>query len=216
MVHPILKRTLAPLIRLWAKKVNGMGNLKKEKTFIIACNHGSFADDLIIPSIVVPYLNRHLHIYCNDRFYKNLFLRKFLENARCIPVRVGEKTEESVNTNKKAFNLALRYLRNNGLVGIFPEGHRSLDGSLLKAKTGVARLALNAKVPVIPIGTIGSYEIWPKHTKFPRFKRCIVNIGDPMFFDKHYGKEHNRKVLMGVTTKIMKQIAKLTNQEYNH
>ena len=155
-----------------------------------------------------------MHIYCNDKFYKTWILRKFLEWGRCIPIRVDKKSKEGKDINKKAFNLALKFLKKDEPVGLFPEGHRSIDGKIMKAKTGIAKLALTAKVPVIPIGTIGSYEILPKGANLPQLKRCDINIGKPIYLDKYFGKENNQKVLKEVTRLVMKEIAKLAKQKY--
>ena len=106
------------------------------------------------------------------------------------------------------FFLALKYLKNNEPVGIFPEGHRTKDGKLQKARKGVARLAVDSKVPVVPIGIVGSYEIWPKGKKLPTLKKCSVHIGKPLYFKTHDPDK--------ITKKIMQEIAKLTNQEYRY
>jgi len=216
MIYLGIRLTLAPFVNLWVRNISGLENLKKEDSFIFACNHGSFAEDLILPCNIIPYINKSVHIYCNDRFYKHYPLRKFLEYGRCIPIRVGEKSEEAKRVNEGAFNLALGYLKNKEPIGIFPEGHRSHDGSIIEARTGIAKLALTAKVPVIPIGAIGTYEILPKGSKFPKFKRCDINIGGPIYLDKYFGKENDKKILKDVTVIIMKEIAKLAKKEYNY
>lgn len=216
MVYPISKRIIPPTILLWARKIRGKENIPRNEIFIVASNHGSFYDDLAIPSIIVLYLNKYLHMYCNDKFYKNFFLRKFLEWGRCIPIRVDEKSKEAKKINEKAFENALKLIKNKEHIGIFPEGHRNIEGKLRKAKTGIAKLALKARVPVLPIGIYGSYKILPKGAKFLKLKRCEINIGKPLCFKKYYGKENNKKVLNLVTKKIMKTIAKLIKQEYNY
>jgi len=99
-------------------------------------------------------------------------------------------------------------------MGVYPEGTRTLTGKLQRAKTGVARLALAAKVPVLPIGLTNTFKILPKGKWIPRFGRADVNIGKLMYFDEYYGKENNKKTLRLVTTKIMKEIAKLCGQKY--
>ena len=77
-------------------------------------------------------------------------------------------------------------------------------------------MALGAKVPVLPVGLIGTFQILPKGKLIPGFKRAVVNIGRPMYFDRYYGKENNKKVLRLVTTKIMKEIARASNQRYDY
>ncbi len=170
-------------------------------------------DDITIAPNVIRYIDKNVHMYCNDRFYKNKFLAAFLNWAKCIPVSIQTKNPK---TNKKAFKLALKYLKKGEPVGIFPEGGRSIDGKLREAKTGIARLALVSKVPVLPIGIIGSHKVLPKGAKFPRFKRFDIKIGKLIYLHKYFGKENNKKVLKEVTTLIMKEIGKLINQKYRY
>jgi len=206
MVYPIGKHTIEPFIRfLWIKKINGFSNLPKDKPFIFAVNHASFIDDFVVPFTVCKHINRYVHMYCNDKFLKNFLLRKLLEWTKIIPIRTY-KSKEQKEINKKAFDVALKFLKNNEVVGIFPEGHRSKDGKLQKAYSGVAILALKSNVPVIPIGTIGTYNIWPKGKKLPSLKKCIVNIGKPLYF-----KSKNKEI---ITKKVMEEIAKLSKQKY--
>lgn len=214
MVYPIAKCTIIPFIKLWVRKINGLENLPKDKGFVVACNHGSYFDDAALPCTVMPEINKYFHIYVNSFFFKIFFSRIILKWGRCIPVDVGKR--KPTRTNKKAFKDALNYLKKGEAVGIFPEGHRSYPDKMRQGKTGVAKLALTAKVPVIPIGIDGSRNIMPLEKFGPRFKRCTVNIGKPIYFNRYYGKEDNKKVLRSVTDKIMKRIAKLANDKYDY
>ncbi|MBW2979864.1 1-acyl-sn-glycerol-3-phosphate acyltransferase [Candidatus Woesearchaeota archaeon] len=214
MVYSIVKYTLGPLVKLWTRKVNGLNNLPKDKGFIIACNHGSYFDDIALPCTVIPKINKYIHIYVNSYFFKIFFFRIFLNYGRCIPVDVGKG--KPTRTNKKAFKDAINYLKIGEYVGIFPEGHRSYPDRMRPGKTGVAKLALTAKVPVIPVGIDGSKKILPLGAFWPRLKRCTINIGKPMYFDGYYGKENNKKVLRLITNKIMKRIAKLAKDKYDY
>ena len=76
-------------------------------------------------------------------------------------------------------------------------------------------MALAAKVPVIPVGLIGTFEILPKGKAIPKLKRAIMNIGKPMYFNKYYKKKITARLLRKITDNIMKEIAKLCKQEYN-
>jgi 1-acyl-sn-glycerol-3-phosphate acyltransferase len=213
MVYPIGRFIVPPIVNLWCRKVIGLENVPKDKAFIIAANHSSYLDDFSVTPPVMRRINKKAHMYCNDRFYKNKFLAAFLKWAGCIPVSIQTKNKE---VNKRAFKTAIKYLKKGEPVGIFPEGGRTLDGNLRKAKTGIAKLALTSKIPVLPIGIIGSYDVFPKGAKFPKFKRFDIKIGKLIYFDKYYGKENNKKTLRLVTTKIMKEIAKLTKQKYKY
>lgn len=213
MVYPILKITLVPFIRSFMKEIKGKENVPKDKAFIIACNHASFYDDLAIPCIIAPIINKRIHFYVSHKYFKNYFIRKFLEHGGPIPI-VTTKTKNSKKINEEGFKKALYYLRKKEPVAIFPEGTRSFNGKLQKPKTGIAYLVLNSKVPVLPIGIKGSYKILPKGSFFPRLKRCKVKIGKLMHFGKYYNKKINKKSLTEITRQIMKQVAKLNEQEY--
>lgn len=213
MVYPVSKEIWNLIMQLWVRRLSGLENVPKDRPFIIAANHQSYLDDFTLPPRLILYLNNRVHMYCNDRFYKNKFFAAFLNWASCIPVSIQKRDKE---VNKRAFKLALDYLKKGEPVGIFPEGGRSIYGKLREAKTGIAKLALVSKIPVLPIGIIGSHKVFPKGAKFPKFKRFDIKIGKLIYLDKYFGKENNKKVLKEVTTLIMKEIAKLTNEEYRH
>ena len=214
MVYPLLKLTLGNFVRAFMKEIEGKENIPKDKAFIIACNHASFFDDAAVPSVVIPVIDKKIHFYISHNYFKKFFLGIFLEKvAEGIPI-AAKKSDDSNKINEGGFKQALEYLKKNEPVGIFPEGTRSLEGKLQKGKTGIARLALGAKVPVLPIGIEGSYRILPKGCFFPKFKRCRVKIGKLMYFNKYYNKKINKQLLTRITREIMKEIARLSNQEY--
>ena len=215
MVYPFGKLILPPVYKLWLRKADGMENAPKDKPFIIATNHTSYYDSVIIHSILIPKINKKIHTLVNSRYWNNFATRTMLDWGECIPVYI-QNEKNSKEKNKKAFKKALDYIKKGDIVQIFPEGHRSIDGKLQKGKTGVARLALKAKVPVVPAGIIGSNSVIPKGKILPRFARCEVKIGKPMYFKKYYNKKSTKKMLEEVTRSIMKEIAKLINQEYNY
>jgi 1-acyl-sn-glycerol-3-phosphate acyltransferase len=101
------------------------------------------------------------------------------------------------------------------LLGIYPEGTRSKDGRLHRGHTGVARVALRAGVPVIPVGLIGTREVQPVGARLLRpFRRITVRIGPPLDFSAYAGREDERIVLRQVTDEVMEAIRHLSGQEY--
>ena len=214
MVYPIAKCTFIPFYKLWLRKVEGMENIPTDGPFIIALNHASYYDAILPYVILIPKLNKQIHALVNSRYWKLLPAKIILDIGKCIPVYVGKDANQK--KNESALKLAAKFLRKGNLIQIFPEGTRSPDGKLRKGYTGVARLLLQAKVPVVPIGVIGANKVLPKGKLLPRLKRCEVKIGRPMYFTEYYNKKINDKLLESMTRKIMKNIAKLTGQEYNY
>ena len=214
MPYIISKWIIPPIYKLWLRKVEGIENIPKDKPFIVAANHSSYYDALLLPLIIVSRLDKKIHALVNSYYWKIPITGFFLDLWESIPVSV-EKDKNSKEKNKKAIEKALSYLKNNELIMLFPEGARS-DGKLKKAYTGVAKLALKSKTLVLPCGIIGSNKVLPKGKIFPRFARCEVKIGKPISFEEYYNKKVSNRLLEEITRSIMKQIARLTNQKYNY
>lgn len=213
MVYPISRRIVPIIYSPWIRKVEGLENIPEGKPFIISSNHTSYFDDFLLPSIIVPRLNNKMHALVNSYYWKYFITRFFLDIWECIPVFV-DGGKDSKKKNEQAVEKALNYLKKKEIVMIFPEGTRSKDGRLKKAYTGVAKLALMSKAPVLPCGIIGADKVLPREAMLPRFARCEVKIGKLMYFDKY--KKTDKKTLEKITRQIMKEIAKLTNQKYNY
>lgn len=215
MVYPIGKLIIPPIYKLWLRKVEGLENVPRDKPFIIAANHASYYDALLMHSILIPKINKKIHALANSFYWKPFITRLFLDWGGCIPVFVEEEKKQK-EKNKQAFEKALNYLKKGELIEIFPEGKRSYDGKLQKAYSGIAKLALKAKAPVLPCGISGSNQVLPRGAILPRLTRCEVKMGRLMFFDKYYNKKLNNKIFEEVTRSIMKEIAKLIGQKYNY
>lgn len=215
MVHPISKRTLWLYFRLYVKEVNSIENLPTNGPFIIASNQESNIDPFLLGPFVVSKLNKMVYFlarYWSSERNRGILSRVTLFTTKPLLMRwLG-----SIPVLKKGGTVeaCTHLLKKGKIIGIFPEGKRNHKKTLLTAKTGVARMALLAKVPVVPVGIINSYKVLPIGAIVPRFKRAIINIGKPMHFDKHYGKENDQKVLEKVTDEIMVEIGKLCGKKY--
>ena len=105
-------------------------------------------------------------------------------------------------------------LTNGGLLGIYPEGTRSPDARLYRGKVGVARLALQARVPVIPVAMIGTDKVQPIGKRMPNIRRIGMIFGEPLDFSRYYGMEDDRLIQRSVTDEIMYELMRLSGQEY--
>lgn len=210
MVYPIAKRAITVIHRPWIRKVEGIENIPKDIPFIIAANHSSYFDIFLLPITIVPKINRKMHAWVNAYYWKNPVSRFFLDLWGAIPMHVSREANAK-EKNKASFKRTIDFLKNNEPIMIFPEGTRN-DGKLKKAYTGIARLALTAKVPVLPCGIIGANKVLPKGKMLPRFAKVDVKIGKLV----HFNQKPNEKSYEEVTRKIMKEIAKLINQKYDY
>ena len=142
--------------------VSGSENVPEEGPAILASNHLSYADWLFMPLT----LSRRVTFvakaeYFNSPGIKGWFQQKFFSGAGQVPIdRSGASAAEG------AMSAAKRVLDGGDLFGIYPEGTRSHDGKLYRGKTGVARLALETGVPVIPVAVVGTDVVAPPGKKF--------------------------------------------------
>ena len=147
--------------------------------------------------------------YFNTPGIKGWFQKKFFSGAGQVPIdRSGASAAEG------ALSAAKRILEEGDLFGIYPEGTRSHDGKLYRGKTGVARLALECKVPVIPVAVVGTDVVAPPGQTFGKFTRPIVRFGKPLDFSRYEGMENDRYILRSITDEIMYEIMRLSGQEY--
>lgn len=198
---------LGPLLRLlYRPKVKALENIPREGPAILAANHQSFLDDLLLP-LVVP--GRKVVFLAKAEYFDKWYLRWFFKGANVIPVR-----RQSRSAAEAALQTGVRALREGNLIGIFPEGTRSPDGRLYRGKTGVARMALEAQVPVIPVAIKGTFEALPYNRRFPRPGRVEIEFGKPLDFKRHYGTPADRFVLRSATDEIMYEIMLMSGQEY--
>ncbi|MFA6574949.1 MAG: lysophospholipid acyltransferase family protein, partial [Nocardioides sp.] len=140
---------------------------------------------------------------------KGWFQKQFFSGAGQVPI---DRTSGSAAEG--ALSSAKRILGEGDLFGIYPEGTRSHDGRLYRGKTGVARLALETGVPVIPVAVVGTDVVAPPGKTFGSITRPVVRFGKPLDFSRYAGLENDRFILRAITDEIMYEIMRLSGQEY--
>ena len=111
-------------------------------------------------------------------------------------------------------NTGLKVLGQGQVLGIYPEGTRSPDGRLYRGRTGIARMVLESKAPVVPVAMIDTEKVQPIGKRLPRILRIGIVVGTPLDFSRFDGMEGDRIVLRAVTDEIMYELRKLSGQEY--
>ena len=198
---------LGPLLRLlYRPKAKGLENIPADGPVVLACNHQSFIDSFFVPLVV----KRQVVFLGKADYFSTRRTAWFFKAAGVIPVR-----REGGSASEAAIQAGVRELRNGHLVGIYPEGTRSPDGRLYRGKTGVARMALLARCPVVPVASFGTRELQPIGKKMPKLSgRIEVQFGKPLSFERFYGQEADRFVLRSITDEVMYEIMLLSGQEY--
>ncbi len=213
MFYWFLKRiVLGPVLRLvFRPYVIGLENVPAHGGVIFASNHLSFSDSIFLPLVVerrITFLAKA--DYFTGRGVKGRLTAGFFRGAGQVPVdRSGGSASEA------ALRTGLKVLGRGECLGIYPEGTRSPDGRLYRGKTGVARMSLEADVPVLPVAMIDTEKIQPPGRKLPNIGRRVgVKIGAPLDFSRYEGMEGDRFVLRSITDEIMYELMDLSGQEY--
>ena len=190
--------------------VVGVENVPAEGAAILASNHLSFMDSIFLPLIV----DRHVSFLAKSDYFtrkglKGWATKTFMKATGQLPIdRSGGKASEA------SLNTGLRVLARGEILGIYPEGTRSPDGKLYRGRTGVARMILEAGVPVVPVAMVDTAEIMPIGKRLPKIGRIGIVIGEPIDFSRFDGMEGDRFILRSVTDEIMYELHALGAQEY--
>ncbi len=211
MAYALLKAILLPLLSLiFRPKVEGLSHVPTNGPAIIASNHLSFSDSIFMP-LVIP---RRVTFLAKSEYFtgKGIKGRATAATFRAlgqVPVdRSGGRSSEA------ALETGLRILREGKLLGIYPEGTRSPDGRLYRGRTGIARMALESGVPVIPVAMIDTEKIQPPGKKVPKIMQVGIRFGEPLDFSRYEGMSGDRFILRSVTDEIMYALMDLGGQEY--
>lgn len=212
MLYWVLKYIfIGPFLRLlYRPKVLGRERLPKDGPYILAINHNSFLDSFFVPLMIGPKVT----YLAKDEYFvtpgiKGFFMKAFFSGVGQVPInRAGGSASEA------ALNTGVRILSEGHVLGIYPEGTRSPDGRLYRGHTGVARMAIETKVPVIPCGLRGTHDIQPPDRKLPKVKKFSIEFGEPIDFSRYEDQADDRFVLRSATDEIMYEIMQLSGQEY--
>jgi 1-acyl-sn-glycerol-3-phosphate acyltransferase len=207
----VVKGILTPILRtLFRPWVEGAEHIPHTGAAIFASNHLSFSDSIFLP-LVVPRKITFLAKadYFTGKGIKGKLTKGFFAGVGQVPIdRSGGAASEA------ALRTGLRILQDGNILGLYPEGTRSPDGRLYRGKTGIARMALEAGVPVIPVAMINTDVVQPTGKKIPNLGRVGVRIGKPLDFSRYAGMEGDRFVLRSITDEIMYELMLLSGQEY--
>ncbi len=202
---------LGPVLRvLFRPKITGKKNFPRHGAAILASNHVSFSDSIFLP-LVAP---RRITFLAKSEYFtgkgiKGMLSKAFFAGVGQVPIdRSGGRASEA------AIQTGLSILNRGDLLGIYPEGTRSPDGRLYRGRTGVARMALEAGVPIVPVAMIGTFEVQPTGQIWPKIKRIAVAYGEPIDVSEYADQAKDPVVLRAITNQVMEALQALSGQEY--
>ena len=202
---------MGPVLSMLGRpKIEGLEHVPQSGAVILASNHLAVADSFYLPLVV----SRRITFLAKAEYFtgtglKGWFTRWFYTVAGQVPIDRAD-----AGSAQSALTTAQRIVGEGKLLGMYPEGTRSPDGRLYKGKTGLARLALETQVPVIPVAMIGTDTVNPPGSKMWRFGRVQVKFGAPMDFSRFEGLAGNRFIERAVIDEVMYELMQLSGQEY--
>ena len=209
MLYEVTRSTLSAVARLiYRPVIEGRENIPRTGPVLLASNHLSFVDSIIIP-LVAP--RRVVFLAKSDYFtgkgLRGAWMRWFFTAVGAVPIRRG-----TAGAAREALNSAMEILDEGLAFGIYPEGTRSRDGRLYRGRTGVAWLALTARCPVVPVGLTGTQEIQPVGSRIPRVRKITIRFGKPLDFSYLQGAKPG-PARREATDAVMAAIRELSGQE---
>lgn len=202
---------MGPLLRLLGRpKVTGLEYVPDSGAVILASNHLAVADSFYLPLV----LRRRIYFLAKAEYFtgtgiKGKLTKFFYSSTGQVPI---DRT--NADSAADALTAAAKILDQGTLLGMYPEGTRSPDGKLYKGKTGLARIALETGIPVIPVAMIGTDVVNPPGSKMWHFGRVEVKFGKPMDFRRFEGLAGNRFIERAVIDEVMYELMRLSGQEY--
>jgi len=210
VIFDVIQRVVPPLAKaVWRPRVFGIENVPRTGGVLLASNHLSFFDSVVIPVVApreVAFLAKS--DYFNGTGIRGTLQRLWFEGLGMLPVD-REDTKGAI----ESLETALEVLGRGEAFGIYPEGTRSRDGRLYRGRTGVAHLALTAGVPVVPVGLKDTDKIQPVGTKYPKIARVTIAFGEPLDFTGRGEDVPLGRARREVTDEVMAAIQKLSGQE---
>ena len=199
-----------PLIVLFKRDWRGMENIPAEGGFLTAVNHNSYLDPLVYAHFQYN-TGRVPRFLAKASLFTPFFVGRVLRGTGQIPVLRGGTDAAA------AYRAAVEAVNKGECVAFYPEGTltRDPDQWPMVSKTGIARVALLTKAPVIPVAQWGANEFLPPYAKKPRLlprKTHRVLVGTPVDLNAWYDIEPTADVLREVTTAIMTDVTALLAQ----
>jgi len=171
-------------------EVTGIENIPQEGRLILCSNHISVLD----PILLGISIRRPISFMAKKELFENKLVGKILSMLTAFPVDRGE-------SDLSAIRNSIDILKNERILGIFPEGTRTSKIDIESAKPGVSLIAYRSKSPVIPVYIESSYRL---------FSKVKIIIGKPISFS--YDKKLKTEDQKNISKYILESIYSLKNK----
>lgn len=210
MLYRALRVVVRPTaLAIWRPDIIGAENVPADGPVILASNHLSFVDSVVIP-LAAP---RQVSFLAKDDYFTGSGVRGMLSRQWFTAIGSIPVNRDNTRAAQESLDLALAHLRTGGAFGIYPEGTRSRDGRLYRGRTGVAWLALTAGCPVVPVALNGTDQLQPVGSTLPKRVKVTVEFGAPIDVTGRFEDIPAGKARRLVTDEIMAAIQEMSGQE---
>lgn len=203
LLYRFLYRTIRrPIRTVFRVNARGIHRIPGDGGVVLAMNHFSWIDPLVIAD-VCP---RPIYFLAKKELFENRILRRLLDNLNQIEI------DREAGGNEESLRRAREKLEEGGVIGVYPEGTRSNYGNLLRAKRGVARLALRTGCPIVPVALL-THHLWPKGPLVPDLgERAYVNVGEPAEYGRKEDKATDREFTQEIADDAMSRVEGLLEE----
>jgi len=191
----ILKFVLKVLFRV---EVSGCNNIPKNGRVILCSNHISYID----PVVIGAFFPRYVYFMGKMELFKNKFLTSFFTFFNSFSVN-------RFAVDRKAINTAIKVLKDDQILGMFPEGTRSEEGIIKKGKKGMGLISIIGKSPILPVAIAGTNKIIQKPHKrifFPKIRMMFGDLIDTSDILKKHGKKEAVDIIVEKTMDSIKNL----------
>lgn len=210
MLYEVVHGLVRPVTRaVWRPTVEGIEHVPASGPVLIASNHLSFIDSVVIP-IVAP---RKVVFLAKAEYFTRAGVRGRVSKAWFEGLGMVPVDRDATRAALNSLDIAREVLGRGEAFGIYPEGTRSRDGRLYRGRTGVAQLALTTGAPVVPVGLNGTADLQPVDSTWPRLAKVTVRFGEPIDFTGRFDGVPPGRARRVATDEIMEAIQGLTGQE---
>jgi 1-acyl-sn-glycerol-3-phosphate acyltransferase len=179
-------------------------NVPQEGPAILASNHMSFLD----PPLVGAAADREINYLARESLFRFPVLGWVLRSVNAVPV-------DREGGGAAGLRAIFDRLMKGGAIILFPEGTRSPDGSLQKAKSGIGLTVIKSEAPVVPVRVFGTFQAMSRRHSLPRPRKVVVRFGKPIDFSdlraeaKVCTKQRLKEIYQEVANRLMNEIAQL-------
>jgi 1-acyl-sn-glycerol-3-phosphate acyltransferase len=215
VLYTVARRVLVTIFRLlWRPDVRGVELIPRTGPVLIASNHLSFSDSVVLPMMVprrVQYLAKS--DYFTGTGVRGRLTAGWFRLIGAVPVKRTGRRDDSMD----ALNTAMEILSADGAFALYPEGTRSRDGRLYRGRTGVAWLALNSGAPIVPAALRGTEKLQPIGARLPTLAHITVEFGEPIDPSPYAARvaagEGAGRIRRELTDAVMDAVAAMSGQD---